>query len=82
MQYLLHNVLLTLYQSGFTPGDSTVNQLIYLYNMFCAAVDDGKEVRVVFCDISKAFDRVWAKGLLLNGEKVKVIFKTGSSGYL
>ena len=28
------------------------------------AVDSGKEVRVVFCDISKAFDRVWHKGLL------------------
>ena len=23
--------------------------------MFCKAVDNGKEVRVVFCDISKAF---------------------------
>ena len=28
------------------------------------AVDSGKEVRVVFCDISKAFDRVWHRGLL------------------
>jgi hypothetical protein len=24
----------------------------------------GKDIRVVFCDISKAFDRVWHKGLL------------------
>ena len=32
--------------------------------MFCEAVDNGKEVRVVFCDISEAFDRVWHKGLL------------------
>ena len=30
--------------------------------MFCEAVDNGKEV---FCDISKAFDRVRHKGLLL-----------------
>ena len=30
----------------------------------CEAVDSGKEVRAVFCDISKAFDRVWHKGLL------------------
>ena len=29
--------------------------------MFCEAVDNGKEVRTVFCDISKAFDRVWHK---------------------
>ena len=27
-------------------------------------LDSGKEIRVVFCDISKAFDRVWHKGLL------------------
>ena len=32
--------------------------------MFCGAVDSGKEVRVVFCDISKAFDRVWHGGLI------------------
>ena len=29
--------------------------------MFCEAVDNWKEVRVVFCDVSKAFDH---KGLL------------------
>jgi hypothetical protein len=33
-------------------------------NEFGKALDDGKEVRVVFCDVSKAFDRVWHKGLL------------------
>ena len=35
-----------------------------MYNTFAGAIDDGKEVRVVFCDISKAFDRVWHRGLL------------------
>ena len=34
--------------------------------MFCEAVDNWKEVRVVFCDISKAFDRVWHKGFCSN----------------
>ncbi len=51
-------------QSGFVPGDSTVNQLTYLYTIFSEALDSGKEIRAVFCDISKAFDRVWHKGLL------------------
>ena len=32
--------------------------------MFCKALDDGKKVRAVFCDINKAFDRVWYKGIL------------------
>ena len=46
------------------PGDSTTCQLLHTYHMFCQAVDNGKEVRTVFCDISKAFDRVWHKGLV------------------
>ena len=63
--HLRDNNFLTALQSGFIPGDSTVNQLTYLYNVFCQALDSGKEVRAVFCDISKAFDRVWHAGLLL-----------------
>ena len=66
-----HNLLSSL-QSGFIPGDSTVNQLTYLYNTFCQALDSGNEVRVVFCDISKAFDRVWHAGLLLKLEAAGV----------
>ena len=56
--------IITKAQSGFTPGDSAVYQLVDLYNTFFRALDDGKVVRVVFCDISKAFYRVWHRGLL------------------
>lgn len=63
-QYLVENKILTSFQSGFRKGDSTINQLLFLYNEFSNAIDDNKEVRVVFCDISKAFDRVWHRGLL------------------
>ena len=62
--YLNSNNILTSLQSGFVPGDSTVNQLVYLYNAFTEAIDSGKEVRAIFCDISKAFDRVWHAGLI------------------
>ncbi|MEW8546213.1 MAG: reverse transcriptase family protein [Candidatus Thiodiazotropha sp.] len=62
--YINTNHLITTLQSGFIPGDSTTYQLLHTYHQFCEAVDSGKEVRVVFCDISKAFDRVWHKGLL------------------
>ena len=51
-------------QSGFVPGDSSVNQLVDIYNTFCKALDNGLEVRAVFCDISKAFICVWHKGLI------------------
>lgn len=62
--FLVENQIITPFQSGFTRGDSAVNQLVDLYNTFGRALDEGKEVRVVFCDISKAFDRVWHKGLI------------------
>ena len=62
--YVLSNHILTPLQSGFVSGDSTTFQLLHTYHMFCEAVDKDKEVRAVFCDISKAFDRVWHKGLL------------------
>lgn len=62
--YVITNKILTSYQSGFIQGDSTTYQLIHTYHTFCEAIDRGKEVRVIFCDISKAFDRVWHKGLL------------------
>ena len=67
--------ILTALQSGFVEGDSTINQLVDIYNSFCKALDDGKEVRAIFFDISKAFDRVWHKGLLY---KLQTVGITGS----
>ena len=46
--YLRDNNILTPHQSGFQPHDSTVNQLSYLYHMFCQALDLKKDVRIVF----------------------------------
>ena len=56
--------LLTNLQSGFRPGDSTNLQLIDLYHIFSEALDKHKELRIVFCDFSKAFDTVWHEGIL------------------
>ena len=67
--YLLRHKVITAYQSGFTRGDSTINQLIDKSNTFGKALDNGKEIRVVFCDTSKAFDRVWLTGILFNLKK-------------
>ena len=35
-----------------------------LYNTLCKALNEGKEVRAIFCDISRVFDRVCHKVLL------------------
>ena len=70
--FIRDNDLLSKLQSGFMPGDSTVNQLVHLYHMFARAIDQKKEIRAVFCDISKAFDRVWHKGLLLKLNQIGI----------
>lgn len=51
-------------QSGFLPGHSTVYQLIDIYHQICQSFDNRQFTCMVFCDISKAFDRVWHKGIL------------------
>ena len=61
--FILANQIITPFQPGFMPRDSTVYQLTDTYNTFCQALNEGKEVCVVFCDISKAFD-IWHRGLL------------------
>ena len=56
--------IVTYLQCGFVPGDSTVNQLVDSYITFCKALDIDLEAQAVFCNISKAFDRVLHKGLI------------------
>ena len=86
---MMHSQTYVHVQSGFVSGDSTIYQLLHTYHTFCNAVDGGKEVRTVFCDISKAFDRVWHRGLLhkLSGigcsDGFRVIYlDAGSASYL
>ena len=62
--YIRDNNLITPHQSGFIPGDSTVNQLAFMYHTFAKALNDKFDIRLVFCDQSKAFDKVWHGGLL------------------
>ena len=71
--YIRDQGLLSSFQSGFTPGDSTTNQLLHVYHLLCEALDH-KKVRLIFCDISKTFDRVWHGGLL---HKLEMIGITG-----
>ncbi|MCG8032136.1 MAG: reverse transcriptase family protein [Candidatus Thiodiazotropha taylori] len=58
------NNLLYKYQSGFVPGHSTTFQLIDIYHHICQTFENKQYSCMVFFDISKAFDRVWHKGLL------------------
>ena len=60
------------YQSGFIPGCSTTHQLVELYDRILFALDNKHLTSVTFADISKAFDTVWIRALLLKLEKYGV----------
>ena len=62
--FFIENGLISQNQSGFKPGDSCINQLLSITHEIYKSFDDGWEVRGVFLDISKAFDKVWHQGVL------------------
>ena len=63
---MLQEELINPNQSGFRPSDSCVYQLIAITQEIFEVFDcnPSLEVRSVFLDISKAFDKVWYAGML------------------
>ena len=62
--HFISNNLITKNQSGFRPNDSVTNQLISLVEAIHSSFDSKLEVRSVYLDMSKAFDKVWHEGLI------------------
>ena len=64
-KYLDDNNLLNSNQSGFRSGDSCVHQLLSITHEIYKTFDANPslDIRGVFLDLSKAFDRVWHDGL-------------------
>ena len=69
--------LLNLCQSGFKKNDSCMNQLVSITHEIYSAFDcnPALEVRGVFLDLSKGFDKVWHDGLIY---KLKSLGISGS----
>ena len=67
--HIIENNLLYKYESGFLPGHSTVLHLIKLMHNVYISLEHYETNCQIFCDISKAFDREWHRGLLHKLEK-------------
>ena len=63
-EFFIENELVFSNQSGFKPSDSYINQLLSITHEIYKSFDDAYEVKGVFLDISKAFDKVWHNGLI------------------
>ena len=63
-KFFTSNNLISPNQSGFKPGDSCINQLLSITHEIYKSFRVGLEVRGIFLDISKAFDKVWHEGLI------------------
>ena len=82
--FFVQNQLFTDRQSGFIPGDSCISQLLFITQEILKLLDCNppEDVRGVFLDIAKAFDKVWHKALIFKlkacGVEGKLIMLLGN----
>ena len=62
--FFIENDLISQYKSGFKAAKFCINQLLSITHKIYQSFDDGFDVRSVFLDISKAFDKVWNDGII------------------
>ena len=68
-KFLIEKDLISPNQSGFKPGDSCLNQPLSITHDIYKSFDCGYEVRGVFLDIWKAFDKVWHDDIIFKLEQ-------------
>ena len=78
--FFLDKGLISANQSGFKTGDSCIINFLSITHNIYKSFDDGYDVRAVFLDISKAFDKVLHDGLIfklqengISGNLLKVL---------
>ena len=63
-EFFAKNDSLSHKQSGFKPCNSCINQLLWITHGIYKSFGDSLDVRGVFLDISKSFDKVWHKDFI------------------
>ena len=63
-KFFIENELISWNQSDFKPDDSCVNQLVAITHEIYKSSGEVHEVRGVFLDIWKVFDKVWHDGII------------------
>ena len=76
LKFFTENNLISQNESSFKPGRSCGNQLLPITHQIHKSFDDGHEVRSVFLNMSKSFDKLWHKGLIFK------LWQNGISGDL
>ena len=59
-------------QSGCRRMDSTVKQLLSITHEIYKAFESAHEIRAIFLDIDKAFDKVWKEGLIYKLKRIGI----------
>ena len=70
--YLEVNNLITDAQYGFRRGSSTLDQLLDIYDHTMKKMDEKMITKLIFLDVSKAFDKVWHRGLIHKMERLGI----------
>ena len=63
-EFFIKNNLISSNQSVFKQGDWCTYQLLSITHEIYQSFDNGFEVRDIFLDVSKAFDKVWHTDLI------------------
>ena len=71
-EYFTENNIISKVQAAYIKNSGTELQLIEIYHRIVSEMDKGNMVRFIFCDISKAFDRVWHDGLMYKLERAGI----------
>ena len=64
MEHLNNNNIINNHQHGFRPSHSCQSQLLLLIDDILKAMDEKKQVDLIFLDFCKAFDKVPHRRLL------------------